>query len=97
MAKSTDKLKYVSYLSVGGTVTFIVCVFVAFFMKRKDINYDEIAWLYTNDTGWKAILDIFINVPTLTMAFTFQFNFFSYYKAMENASDKKMKAVSLKS
>lgn len=97
LQKNTEKLKYLSYASVFGTVVFIICLFIAFFMRIKDIDYSDIGWIYTKDTGTSAILGVFENIPTATMAFTFQFNFFSYYKDLEKVDDKKMQKVAFRS
>lgn len=40
-----------SYASVGGTVVFIVCLIIGFFIRVKDIDVDDIGWFFTNDTG----------------------------------------------
>jgi amino acid permease len=93
LAKNTEKIKYLSYVAVAGTIAFIVCLVIGFFMKMEEIDLDDIGWFITTNTGEDAIIGVFQNIPTLTMAFTFQFNFFSYYKDLENVTDKKMKKV----
>jgi amino acid permease len=80
-------------VAVAGTIAFIVCLIIGFFMKMDSLDYSDIGWFVTKNTGEDAIIGIFKNIPTITMAFTFQFNFFSYYKDLENVTDKKMRKV----
>ena len=99
IVKNTEKLSYLGYVSVSGTLVFIVCLFIAFGKKVSDnvIDYSEIGWFITKDPGSAGLIGIFKNIPTATMAFTFQFNYFAYYKDLKDVTDKKMNKVTLRS
>ena len=47
IVKNTEKLSYLGYVSVSGTIVFIVCLFIAFGKKVSDsaIDYSEIVRL----------------------------------------------------
>ena len=95
-SKSTDGLKWSSYVSVSCAVIFIFSVIVAFGIRvsRGEIDFSKTAWFWTNNTGYEAWLDIMKVLPQITMAFTYQFNFFSFYKSLDKSSDQKMLSVS---
>lgn len=52
---------------------------------------EEAGWTLTS---WISIMS---RLPQIVMAFTFQFNFFSFYKSLENASDKRMQQTTFRS
>lgn len=95
--KSTDGLKWASSIAVVGSSVFFVSIIVGFFMKRNEIDYSQIGWIWTKNTGMQGFIDLVSHLPTIVMAFTFQFNFFSFYKSLDKADDKLMLKVTFRS
>lgn len=51
--KSTDGLKWASWVSMGATLVFIGSIIAAFFIKLSNgsIEWDKVGWLWTQNVG----------------------------------------------
>jgi amino acid permease len=88
--KSMNSLKSLSFLAVSGICIFSVITIYNFIKTCAEGNYDgsTINFFPSSDLNFATALS---SVPSVILAFTFQFNFFPVYKSLNNPTDKTMK------
>lgn len=95
--KSTDGLKWVSYVGMCSCIIFVISIIVAFFIQFDTIGERDIGYLWTTNTGMHSFTQFASHLPQIIMAFTFQFNLFSFYKSLDKSSDEKMLKITFRS
>ena len=94
-AKKMSRLKIVSAIAISGITVFCVLTFYIFIKKWAGGSLPgNINFLPSGDFSFVRGLSC---VPTVFLAFTFQFNFFPVYKSLNDASDARMRKVTLTS
>ena len=92
--KSMNSLKSLSFMAVTSIVIFCIITIYNFFKTMANGKYDNstINFFPSSDL---SITEAIINIPTVILAFTFQFNFFPIYKSLERVTDKRMELTTL--
>ena len=92
-AKKMSRLKFVSAIAVSGITVFCVLTFYIFIKKWVQGTLPGgVSLLPSSDFSFIRGLSC---VPTVFLAFTFQFNFFPVYKSLKDANDVRMRKVTL--
>jgi amino acid permease len=86
--ENIDSLKGASILGVIAISIFFVCLLIIFFYKvaKGEIAKFESEMLWPNGDS----MEIISYLPTVFLAFTFQFNIFPIYFTLKNRSNKEM-------
>mmetsp|Transcript_70971 Transcript_70971/g.82623 ORF Transcript_70971/g.82623 Transcript_70971/m.82623 type:complete len:524 (+) Transcript_70971:41-1612(+) len=92
-AKKMARLKIVSLIAVSGISVFCILTFYIFIKKWIEGSLPGgINFLPSSDF---SLVRGITCVPTVFLAFTFQFNFFPVYKSLKDANDLRMRKVTL--
>ena len=95
-AKSTEKLKFASFLSIIAIVVFTFITIYNFANKASKgiLPTDSINYFIPSSSTFE-ISNALGCFSTVFLAFTFHFNFFPIYKSLDKKTDKKMMKVAI--
>lgn len=87
LVKSIEKLKFVSVFAILSIGTFSVLVIYNFFTIEERNKNNSFTFLIPDDFNIKRAL---ASMPTIILAFNWQFNLFPIYKGMVSVTDKNL-------
>ena len=91
-AKTMNRLKSASMVGVSALTLFSIITIYNFF--RKLVHNDIADTIDVLPSAEFSAIDALSGLPTVFLAFTFQFNFFPVFKSLDNATDARMRSVS---
>ena len=92
IAKTTEKLKFSSYLAMCAITLVVFCTLYSFFSKVRDHNLPDFNW-YPNETGDFDVSKAIGVLPTVFTAFNFHYNVFPVYRSLKKANDAYYKKI----
>ena len=95
-AKSTEKLKFASFISFTSAITYSIVTLYNFLKKAINHEIPE-SVNYLPPTENVKIADALGCFSTVFLSFCFHFNFFPVYKSLSNPTDKRMFNISIAS
>ena len=93
-AKSTEKLKFASFLTILSVLIFSILTIYNFFNKLNNNGIPNTVNFIPSPSDFK-IPNALSSFSTIFLAFTFHFNFFPVYSCLENNTDKRMMKTSI--
>ena len=92
IVKTTEKLKYSSYLTLIAISLVVLCTFYTFFSKLKNDKLPDFNWYPTEYYSFDVIRAIGV-LPAVFTAFNFHYNVFPIYRSLEKPSDAKYQRI----
>jgi len=86
IVKTTERLKFSSYLAICAISLVIFCTYYSFFSKVHNKDLPKFNWWPSQYEKFDAVAAIGV-LPTVFQAFNFHYNVLPIYKSFKNPND----------